>query len=149
MSMFKDSHNKKINQSFFSSLINKFKNKAKNITLIQCDTNSDNLAFQDEINALTGKKSKSIIVYSMPLAKDVLGKDYHYKGFFTKGILEDLNVSLESDFYFCGSTTFMANISNILSDLGVKRDHIHYEFFGPSEEFKMYESYKKNIDKIG
>ena len=34
----------------------------------------------------------------------------------------------EAEFYFCGSVAFMKHINVALTDLGVKQEHIHYEF---------------------
>ena len=38
----------------------------------------------------------------------------------------------EAEFYFCGAVAFMKHINAALTDLGVKQEHIHYEFFGPA-----------------
>ena len=38
----------------------------------------------------------------------------------------------EAEFYFCGPVAFMKHINVALTDLGVKQEHIHYEFFGPA-----------------
>lgn len=40
-------------------------------------------------------------------------------------------LALEGDFYICGPTAFMAFIVEQLEALGVDRDRIHYEMFGP------------------
>lgn len=113
------------------------KDNSKNVIFIQCALNSNTVAFKDEINNLLNKKSKSVVIYSTPLNNDILGKDYDYKGFLTKSILEELNITNESDFYFCGPTPFMANLLSILGDLEVTKEHIHYEFFGPAEELTL------------
>ncbi len=113
------------------------KNNSKDVIFIQCALNSNTIAFKDEINKLLNEKSKSVIVYSTPLNNDVLGENYDYKGFLTKNILEDLNITNESDFYFCGPTPFMANLLSVLGDLKVKEEHINYEFFGPVEELTL------------
>ena len=34
----------------------------------------------------------------------------------------------EAEFYFCGPVAFMKHINVALTDLGVKQEHIHYEF---------------------
>ena len=38
----------------------------------------------------------------------------------------------EAEFYFCGPVAFMKHINAALTDLSVKQEHIHYEFFGPA-----------------
>ena len=113
------------------------KNGKQKIILIQCVLNSKTHAFKNEINHLLDNNSKSVVVYSSPLDSDVLGKDCDYEGFLTSEILNDLGVSKESDFYFCGPTPFMANTIDILNDLEVNEEHINYEFFGPVEELTL------------
>ncbi|WP_333780821.1 FAD-binding oxidoreductase [Tenacibaculum pacificus] len=113
------------------------KNKNQDVIIIQCALNSDTHAFKSEIDALLGTNSKSISIYSTPLNNDVFGEDYHYQGYLTKEMLNDLGISNNSDFYFCGPTPFMASVLDILGDLNVNNDHINYEFFGPVEELSL------------
>lgn len=42
------------------------------------------------------------------------------------------NVDLNGEFYLCGPVGFMQMVINQLDELGVSRDQIHYEFFGPA-----------------
>ena len=113
------------------------KNKSQKITFIQCVLNSDTHAFSEEIHKLLNENITTKTVYSLPLIEDILGKDYDYKGYLTSEIFEDVNISPDSDFYFCGPTPFMANTLSILENLGVKSEQIHYEFFGPVEELSL------------
>ncbi|MEX6627333.1 NO-inducible flavohemoprotein [Tenacibaculum salmonis] len=113
------------------------KNKNQEIIIIQCALNSDTHAFKNEIDALLRDNSASVSVYSNPLKSDVLGENYDYQGYLTKEILNYLEISNNSDFYFCGPTPFMANVLDILDDLNVDNNHINYEFFGPVEELKL------------
>lgn len=117
--------------SMFKEAIN---NKNKKIIFIQCALNGNTVAFKKEIDELLIKNSKSVTVYSEPLDSDIVGQDYDYKGFLSKTILRDLNITNESDFYFCGPTPFMANLVSILNDLKVDKTSINFEFFGPIEE---------------
>ena len=109
------------------------KKKNQEITFIQCALNSKSHAFDNEINDLNNQKLKSVIVYNEPLAEDELGENYHYEGYFSAEIVEDLKINTESDFYFCGPKPFMANVFKILLHLGVNEAHMNYEFFGPKE----------------
>jgi nitric oxide dioxygenase len=127
-------------------LISMFKeaNKKSNqeILFIQCALHSGTHAFAKEVKELEllGKNTKTITVYSSPLEQDVLGVNHEYQGFLTAEILKQLKVSKESDFYFCGPTPFMANLLQILEDLKVSSENIHYEFFGPKEELRVAET---------
>lgn len=109
------------------------KNTIEKSVFIQCALNSDTHAFSKEINSL----STSVIIYSDPLTKDILGKDYGYEGFLTREILESLDVSSKSEFYFCGPTPFMANVLRILRDLGIDEENMNFEFFGPAENLEL------------
>ncbi len=116
-------------------LLSMFKEASKNqdnITFIQCALNSDNQVFDSEINELSN--NKLVKVFNLPLPSDVLGENYDYQGFFRAEILNELKISNNSDFYFCGPTPFMASTLKILDDLGVQNENINYEFFGPAEE---------------
>jgi len=117
-------------------LLSMFKEASKyqnDITFIECVQNSDNEAFDNELSKRSTDKSRIVKVYSSPLSSDTLGVNYNYKGFLSADILKDLNISNQSDFYFCGPTPFMANVLSILKGLQVKKENINYEFFGPVE----------------
>lgn len=113
------------------------KNNSQEVIFIQCALNSNTIAFKEEVNILLNEKSKSAVVFSEPLESDVLGRDYDFKGFLTKSILKELNITNKSDFYFCGPTPFMGNLLSILRDLNVDEEYINYEFFGPVEELNL------------
>lgn len=106
------------------------------ITFIECVLNSEYNAFDVELRELftTNESTRLAKVFSAPLSSDILGVNYDYQGFLSLDILKDLEVSNQSDFYFCGPVPFMSNALKILNQLNVKRENIHYEFFGPVEE---------------
>lgn len=113
------------------------KNNNRAIVFIQCALNSDTHAFSNEVNELLNENSTSVVVYSAPLEKDALGTDYNYKGYLTQSILDDLNITKNHDFYFCGPTPFMASVLKTLDELNVNQEQINYEFFGPVEELNL------------
>ena len=39
------------------------------------------------------------------------------------------NLDKDSEFYFCGPVGFMEAIKNILLEMGIKEENIHFEFF--------------------
>jgi nitric oxide dioxygenase len=39
-----------------------------------------------------------------------------------------------SEFYFCGPPTFLGHVRQILTDLKVPKDQMHYEYFGPTQQ---------------
>lgn len=39
-----------------------------------------------------------------------------------------------NDYYFCGPPPFLGAVRNILEELKVPKNQIHYEYFGPTEQ---------------
>jgi ferredoxin len=48
------------------------------------------------------------------------------------GAIQELNLPRNGDFYICGPSTFMSDLTAGLTALGVAPDHIHTEMFGSS-----------------
>jgi ferredoxin-NADP reductase len=74
--------------------------------------------------------ARSHIQYSRPDPTDRLGFDFDAGGRLTATVLDELGVPLESDFYLCGPSTFLADFTAGLADRGVAHDRIHTEIFG-------------------
>lgn len=113
------------------------KHTKRDCVFIQCVQNSKKQAFAKEINELSEGNSKTVIIYSDPLEEDVLGDNHDYQGFLTREILNELEISDNSEFYFCGPNLFMGNVLQILEEINIKEDQINYEFFGPVEELAL------------
>lgn len=56
----------------------------------------------------------------------------HSAGFLTRATLQDLLPLDDYDIYMCGPPPFMQALYGILTGLGVRKDRIAYEFFGPA-----------------
>jgi ferredoxin-NADP reductase/MOSC domain-containing protein YiiM len=74
--------------------------------------------------------ARSYILYSRPEATDRLGVDFDAAGRLTVAVLEKLGVSRESEFYLCGPTAFLEDLTAGLGGWGVARDRVHTEIFG-------------------
>ncbi|HEY6271624.1 MAG TPA: MOSC and FAD-binding oxidoreductase domain-containing protein [Terriglobales bacterium] len=74
--------------------------------------------------------ARSYIQYSKPNGSDRLGSDYDAAGHLTAEALVRLGVPRESDFYLCGPTAFLKDLTAGLSGWGVADDRIHSEVFG-------------------
>jgi ferredoxin len=70
-------------------------------------------------------------VYSRPDAADQLGKDFDIQGHLDSASLQGLGIPPDADFYVCGPTGFLRDMNACLVSLGVSRDAIHQEIFGP------------------
>ncbi len=73
----------------------------------------------------------SHIRYSAPDAEDQSGVDFDARGRLDIAMLKDLNVPREADFFICGPTAFMSDLTEGLAAWGIlARPRIHAELFG-------------------
>ncbi|MBD2033529.1 MOSC domain-containing protein [Leptolyngbya sp. FACHB-321] len=88
--------------------------------------------FAQETHELLAKlpNAHSHVQYSQPDPTDQSGSDFDATGRLTVNVLEALGVPLESDFYLCGPSPFLADFTAGLVDRGVAPDRIHTEAFG-------------------
>jgi ferredoxin-NADP reductase len=70
------------------------------------------------------------IRYSAPGPGDRPGVDFDARGRLGAPVLAELGVPREADFYLCGPSAFMADLSAGLAGWGVASDRIHTEIFG-------------------
>jgi ferredoxin-NADP reductase len=77
----------------------------------------------------------SHIRYSSPDPEDRLGVDFDAHGRLDMGVLRELEVPRNADFYICGPPAFMSNLTAGLAAWGIAPSRIHTELFGsgPSE----------------
>lgn len=71
--------------------------------------------------------------YSRPRAEDRLGVDYDAPGRLTVVALEEVGVPRDADFYLCGPSAFLRDLTAGLAGWGLPRQRIHTEVFGPGE----------------
>jgi ferredoxin-NADP reductase/MOSC domain-containing protein YiiM/ferredoxin len=71
--------------------------------------------------------------YSRPRAEDRLGTDYDAPGHLGVAALEKTGAPRDADFYLCGPTAFLRDLTSGLAEWGVSGDRIHTEAFGPGE----------------
>jgi ferredoxin-NADP reductase/MOSC domain-containing protein YiiM len=72
----------------------------------------------------------SHICYSSPEPEDRPNVDFDAPGRLNMKVVEQLDLPLNGDFYICGPSTFMSDLTAGLAALGVARDRIHTEMFG-------------------
>jgi ferredoxin len=93
-------------------------------------------SFAAEVRQLLGMlaRGRSQIWYSRPAADDREGRDYDASGRVGLEILDQLGVPRDGDFYICGPSSFLSDLSTGLAAWGVPPDRIHSEIFsgGPS-----------------
>ena len=76
---------------------------------------------------------RSRILYSRPGSDDRLGFDFDATGRLAIPVLDELGVSRDADFYLCGPTAFLDDLSAGLAAWGVAANRVHKEIFGPGK----------------
>jgi len=76
---------------------------------------------------------RSYVCYSTPASRDRIGEDFDAIGHLSRSIFDEVGVPREADFYVCGPTRFLAEMKELLANLGVEREHIHVEIFNGGE----------------
>jgi ferredoxin-NADP reductase/MOSC domain-containing protein YiiM len=72
----------------------------------------------------------SYVCYSSPDREDRPNVDFDAPGRLNMRLLQELNLPRNGDFYICGPSTFMSDLTAALKALGVVPDRIHTETFG-------------------
>jgi ferredoxin-NADP reductase/ferredoxin len=72
----------------------------------------------------------SHIRFSAPGPGDRRGIDFDAPGRLAAAVLAEMGVPRDADFYLCGPTAFMTDLSAGLADWGVPSNRIHTEIFG-------------------
>ena len=88
-------------------------------------------ALADEVRDLVrrNRHARSLTLYSRPDADDREGRDFDHSGRVRASLLAELNPELDADFYLCGPTAFLAELTAGLEALGVPGDRIIVEAF--------------------
>jgi ferredoxin-NADP reductase/ferredoxin len=88
--------------------------------------------FAEEVRGLlnTLAHRHSYVCYSSPDPEDRPDVDFDAAGHLNVGVLGELNLPRNGDFYICGPSTFMSDLTAGLKELGVAPDRIHAEIFG-------------------
>jgi ferredoxin-NADP reductase len=94
--------------------------------------NGDEHSFGAEVRALLAAipLSHRHICYSSPGPGDRLALDFDAPGRLSVGVLRELGVPLDADFYLCGPSSFMSNFTVDLAGWGVAANRLHTETFG-------------------
>ncbi|AHJ77073.1 NO-inducible flavohemoprotein [Kosakonia sacchari] len=90
-------------------------------------------AFADEVSKLGASLNHFYqhIWYQQPAAAEVNSGRYHSEGLMDLHALEGKFSDPAMQFYLCGPVGFMQFVAQQLVALGVNKDSIHYECFGP------------------
>lgn len=94
--------------------------------------NREEHPFREESRALIKqlKDGHSYIQYSRPGPADQKGVDFEATGRLTVSSFDEIGVPREGQFYLCGPSDFLRELTAGLGAWGVAADHIHTEIFG-------------------
>ena len=97
--------------------------------------NRDDHPFAQESRGLVQAlpHSRSRILYSRPGPDDRLDLEFNATGRLGIPVLDELGVPRDADFYLCGPSAFLQDLSAGLAAWGVAGDRVHMEIFGPGE----------------
>ncbi|PTM93613.1 FAD-binding oxidoreductase [Mycoplana dimorpha] len=98
-----------------------------------CDSGAVH-ALEKEVEALAAVRSgiKVHYCYRFPSDDDVQQARCHSTGFISRETIQSLLPLDDYDVYMCGPPPFMQAMYKLLLGLGVKKENIAYEFFGPA-----------------
>ncbi|EYU15057.1 flavodoxin reductase family protein [Photorhabdus aegyptia] len=90
-------------------------------------------AFSNEVATMAQAMPNfaSTIWYREPRDEDQQGIHYQHQGFMDLTVLNEALKTEGMHFYFCGPVPFMQYIAKQLLDMGIDKQFIHYECFGP------------------
>ncbi len=91
-------------------------------------------ALRDEVNGLIAQRAglSAHYCYRLPGEDDRAAGHFHGEGFLTREVMQSLLCLDDYDFYLCGPPPFMQAMYATLRGLGVAKERIAYEFFGPA-----------------
>ncbi|WP_434723581.1 2Fe-2S iron-sulfur cluster-binding protein [Mesorhizobium sp. RIZ17] len=91
-------------------------------------------ALRDEVEEVAASRSGMTVhfCYRFPTEKDRIAGRHHSEGVVTRELLQRLLPLDDYDFYLCGPSPFMRAVYGTLRGLGVPKQRISHEFFGPA-----------------
>ncbi|OQV30337.1 2Fe-2S iron-sulfur cluster-binding protein [Alcaligenes phenolicus] len=110
------------------------KRSQRKVYVIHACDNSAVHAFADEMRELVAQREgvQLYFCYRSPTEHDEQAGLHHVAGLITREQLQRWLPLDDYEFYLCGPSAFMQSNYGVLRSLGVARERIHYEFFGPA-----------------
>lgn len=110
------------------------KRSQRKVYVIHACDNSVVHSFADEMRELVAQREgvQLYFCYRNPTEDDEQAGLHHVAGLITREQLQRWLPLDDYEFYLCGPSAFMQSNYGVLRSLGVARERIHYEFFGPA-----------------
>lgn len=112
------------------------KQPEREMTFIHAAINGQTHALKNEVKkvAENAENISTYFVYEKPLEEDF---GYDQTGYIDEAWLRKvLPLNKEAEYYFCGPVPFMKAINHALQELNIKKENIHFEFFGPASDLE-------------
>jgi nitric oxide dioxygenase len=104
----------------------------RKVTFIHAAANGNVHALRDEVEEVSHLDNvNSFFFYDSPTAEDRKNNRFDVEGYVTRDWLKEKITDTDADFYFCGPVPFMKAINRSLKEIGVSKESVHFEFFGP------------------
>jgi nitric oxide dioxygenase len=106
------------------------------VYFIHAARNSRIHALGDEVRRLAAEcpNIHTHFRYDAPLADDLDRQRCDSTGLVDLPLLQQLQITKDAEFYFCGPKPFMVGLYHTLKGWGVDESRIHFEFFGPKQD---------------
>jgi nitric oxide dioxygenase len=107
------------------------------VHFIHAARNSAAHAFGTEVRRLADNHANVQVhfKYDAPAERDVAEGHCDSVGLLDAASMRGLVPSTDAEFYLCGPKPFMSCVFGALKELNVPEERVHYEFFGPKQEF--------------
>ena len=108
------------------------------VVFVQCTKDESTHAMRMYIDDLSKNEKLSSHVYysSEETPENPLSNTQVHQGKFSAKELAEIVAQpiAGNDYYFCGPPAFLGMVRNVLEELKVPKNQIHYEYFGPTEQ---------------
>lgn len=106
----------------------------RRVLFLHACENGEVHALRGEIEDLVGKRAglSAHYCYRTPSPEDRAANRFHSEGFVTREVMQSLLCLDDYEVYLCGPPPFMQAMYQTLRSVGVAKDRIAYEFFGPA-----------------
>ncbi|TPN88439.1 2Fe-2S iron-sulfur cluster binding domain-containing protein [Mesorhizobium sp. CU2] len=107
---------------------------ARRVIFIHACENGDIHAFRDEVSDLAALRPGITVhfCYRCPTDLDRSEGRFNSEGLVSRDLLQALLPLDDYDFYLCGPPPFMQAVYTTVRELGVPKERVAYEFFGPA-----------------
>lgn len=119
--------------SMYNTLIKE--QPTRDVIFVHATENSSTHTFKEAIaSSAEGNDHVSLFTcYERPTDRDRDNQQFNLEGYITLESIKSLlpDEDHRTEFYFCGPTPFMKAVYTALKELGVEKERIHYEYYGP------------------